>query len=248
MKDEYLKVGELARRSGVSVRTLHHYDEIGLLSPALGGHGSHRLYGRAEIERLRHIRSLVALGLSLAEVRDCLDDPRFAPLPAIEAHLERLRREERDVRRLRDRLEAIARSLRAAETPSVDELLQEIEVVNEMEAFEKYYTPEQLEYLKERRTEVGEDRIQAVQQEWQELFASYREAMERGDDPASEAVQALARKAHALVEEFTGGNAGVRESLGKMYADSPETPSRFGVEPALWEYMGRAAKAWEESC
>lgn len=53
---EALKVGELARRTGLSVRTLHHYDEIGLLSPARRTATGHRLYGRDEIRRLQQIR------------------------------------------------------------------------------------------------------------------------------------------------------------------------------------------------
>lgn len=245
--DEHFRVGELAERAGVSVRTLHHYDEIGLLKPLVGGAGSHRLYGPAEVARLSRIRSLAALGLSLAEVRACLDDPAFAPLSVVEAHLERVRGEEQRVRDLRARLERVARSLRAADEPSVDDLLEEIRVMNEMETFERYYSPEQREALRRRRETVGEERIRAVQAEWQELFELYREAMERGDDPSSDTVQALARRSHALVEEFTGGDAGIRASLGRMYAENPKLPERFGVEPELWEYMGRASKAREIS-
>ena len=62
----HLRIGELARRAGVSVRTLHHYHEIGLLEPAFGGAGQQREYGPDEIRRLHRIRSLQSLGLSLA--------------------------------------------------------------------------------------------------------------------------------------------------------------------------------------
>ena len=62
-----LRVGELAARAGVTVRTLHHYDEIGLLRPARTAAG-HRRYGPAEVERLQQITSLRALGVPLAEI------------------------------------------------------------------------------------------------------------------------------------------------------------------------------------
>ena len=243
MHDEFLKVGELARRTGVSVRTLHHYDAIGLLRPAVGGHGSHRLYGRAEVERLARIRSLQALGLSLTEITECLDDPKFEPSRVIEMHLERLETELEQARALRDRLEAVARSLRAADEASTELFLQTIEVIDEMETFEKYYSPEQLDYLKKRAEEVGPERIARAQEDWTELFAAFREARERGDDPTSQNVRELARRARELIEAFTGGDEGVRQSLGKMYAENPDMPQKWGVEPELWSYVNAAQAA-----
>jgi len=246
MRDKLFKVGELARRTGISVRTLHHYDEVGLLKPALGGNGEQRLYGARELERLLRILTLQRLGLSLDEIRSSLDDPSFAPLRVIEMHLARVTDELALGRRLRDRLEAIAVSLRSAEEPSADAFLQTLETMNEMdEQFTKYYTPEQMEYLKRRGEEVGTDRIREAQVEGQQLFDEYRAAMNRGDDPTSEAVLALARRSKSLIEEFTGGDAGIRESLGKMYGENPELPQRFGAEPDLWSYMGRASQALE---
>ena len=74
------------------------------------------MYGRDELARLQRIRSLQRLGFSLDEIRHCLDEPDFAPLRVVEMHIARVDAEVEVARRLRDRLEAIARSLRAAET------------------------------------------------------------------------------------------------------------------------------------
>jgi DNA-binding transcriptional MerR regulator len=244
MQDEYFKVGDLARRTGVSVRALHHYDEIGLLRPALGGKGEHRLYGHAEVARLARIRMLQLLGLSLDEVRGALDDPAFAPDKVIELHLARVTDEMDKARRLRDRLEAIAMSLRSVDQASTEVFLQTIDTVNDMEKlFEKHYTPEQREFLAKRRDEVGDAAIADAQRQWTELFAAFRAAMERGDDPTSAPVLEHARRAKALIEAFTGGNAGVERSLGNLYAENPDLPKNWGVEPALWEYMARARTA-----
>lgn len=70
-------VGEVARISGVSVRTLHHYDEIGLLRPAARSAGGHRLYDRAGLLRLQQILLHRTLGFGLEETRAALDDARF---------------------------------------------------------------------------------------------------------------------------------------------------------------------------
>ena len=73
------KVGELARRTGLSVRTLHHYDAIGLLPPSHRTESGHRLYAADDAAHLQQILSLRQLGFSLDEVRDCLDRPDFSP-------------------------------------------------------------------------------------------------------------------------------------------------------------------------
>src|ERR1700752_3439183 len=88
---EALQVGELARRTGLTVRALHHYDEIGLLKPSLHTEAGYRLYTATDVPRLQQVLSLRSLGFSREEVRDCLTRPDFAPLPVIRRHVERLR-------------------------------------------------------------------------------------------------------------------------------------------------------------
>src|SRR5689334_2659968 len=113
MRSPPWKVGELAQRTGLSVRTLHWYDEIGLLTPSCHTETGHRLYTAADVARLQQIKSLRQLGLSLEEVRDCLERGDFSPLDLIERHLARLREQMELQRRLCERLEAIAAPLRA---------------------------------------------------------------------------------------------------------------------------------------
>src|SRR3954452_18682683 len=91
MRFEALKVGELARRTGLTIRTLHHYDEIGLLKPSLHTESGHRLYTAGDVARLQQVLSLRQLGFSLEEVRACLDRPGFSPLEVLRLHVVRLR-------------------------------------------------------------------------------------------------------------------------------------------------------------
>src|SRR5207253_11192192 len=101
-------VGELAKRTGLTVRTLHHYDEVGLLRPSLHTEAGHRLYTAADVARLQQVMSLRQLGFSLEEVRDCLDRPGFSPLEVIGLHVARLRELIELQRCLCERLEALA--------------------------------------------------------------------------------------------------------------------------------------------
>ena len=84
------KIGELARRTGLTVRTLHHYDEIGLLSPAQRSDGGHRVYDEADVQRLYRIVSLRSLGFPLDAIAQALDSQGFDPKEAVDDHLGRL--------------------------------------------------------------------------------------------------------------------------------------------------------------
>ena len=243
MEQETLKVGELASRTGLTVRTLHHYDEIGLLEPTDRTASGHRLYAMAEVLRLQKIRSLCHLGLSLDEIRDCLGQADLSLVRIFEMHLARLEEEIARREKLRHRLEAALESLGSSGSISLDEMLETIEVTTMVD---KYYTPEQLQQLKERADTVGQERIEQVELEWMEVFAGYRTAMEEGLDPGAEEVQALARKAQSLVLEFTGGDPGIAQSLKNMYqAEGPEnvlSGHALDTDADLWRYMQRASQ------
>ncbi|QRN95101.1 MerR family transcriptional regulator [Archangium violaceum] len=240
MRPETLKVGELARRTGLSIRTLHHYDELGLLSPSLRTEAGYRLYTPEDVARLQRILSLRQLGFSLEEIKRCIDEPGYSAVRVLELHLARAREQLALQQELCRRLESLATQLRSAETPSVEQLVQTIEV---MTMFEKYYTPEQLKELEARRQALGEDAIRQVEQEWPQLIAQVRAEMEKGTDPASEPVQRLARRWGELVRAFTGGNPGIEKSLGTMYQQEPSAGARFGLDPRLFDYVNRAMAA-----
>src|SRR5262249_22392030 len=162
--DQLWKVGELAARTGLTVRTLHHYDAIGLLSPSGrtdSVHGSgHRLYTSADVARLQQVVSLKQLGFSLEQVREYVGRGDYDPRHVVRMHLARVRGQAAELKRLEARLTALADALEKAEVVSADEFLSTIE---EMTMIEKYYTAEQMEYLRNRREqpgEAGEERIQ----------------------------------------------------------------------------------------
>ena len=205
------------------MRTLHYYDEIGLLSPSRRTDGGHRLYTAADVMRLQQIKSLRQLGFSLREIRGCLDRPEFPLRRVIELHLSRLKERIDLERRLCDRLEEVAARLGSGQEVSSGEFVETVmEVIGMSERLEKYYTPEQLEYLEQRRREVGDERIRQAEAEWAELIERVRAEMEAGTDPSNERVQALARRWMELVNEFTGGDPGIERSVGNMWQQETE--------------------------
>lgn len=239
-----MKVGDLANQTGVSVRTLHYYDEIGLLSPSHRTETGYRLYAEGDIVRLQQIVSLRQVGFSLGEIRQCLEQNQFSPHQVVQLHLSHLKEQMTLQQQLYARLETIAIHLQSMKAVSVQEFIQLIEVTNMVG---KYYTPEQQDYLKLKRQELGEERIRQVETEWQALIQQAQTAMENDRDPASESVQALARHWLELIQEFTGGDAGIEKSLNTMYREeSAETASRGAVDSAVMEYMSRAISSFNQ--
>ncbi|RDI63526.1 MerR family transcriptional regulator [Nocardia pseudobrasiliensis] len=122
-----VKVGELAAATGLSVRSLHYYDEIGLLSPSWRTSAGHRLYSARDVERLYRIGLLRQLGLRLDEVAAALTDPDWDLLTAIHQHITRLDQSLGMEHRLRNRLAAMIDTLARHGEPDIHELLDTLE-------------------------------------------------------------------------------------------------------------------------
>ena len=175
-----MKVGELTKRTGLTVRTLHHYDEIGLLAPAERTSSGHRLYGETELRRLQEIVSLKSVGLPLKEIKEYLLRDEASLDRVLELQVERINQQIAGRKQLLALIQGLRQRLRSPKGVSLEELTRTIEVTMK---YEKYYTPEQLGQLEEHAGEVGEERIEAVQQEWTELLLPIRRLWKRGVTP-----------------------------------------------------------------
>ena len=233
------RVGTLARRSGVSVRTLHHYHQIGLLSPALRTESGHRLYAAADVARLQQIRSLTALGFSLEEVARCLDEPGMSLARVVGLHIEQLTRRLELERELLRRLEMVRAGLAVEADVSVEKLLEIMEVMN---MFEKHYSPEQLAELEARRDQLGPEGMARAQQQWTDLLARVDKAVAADLDPRDPAAREMAREWDALIQGFTGGNKAIEQSLKKMYGENPDVAANHGFrpDPRVMAWLARA--------
>lgn len=85
---EWLRIGEVARRTGLTTRTLRHYDELGLLVPSGRTEGDYRMYTLDDVQRLLAIQHLKSLGLGLTEIGAALDDPGFDASATLRRHIE----------------------------------------------------------------------------------------------------------------------------------------------------------------
>lgn len=234
-----LRVGEVARRSGVTVRTLHHYEALGLLGPVGRSAAGYRLYDAANIEQLHQVCALRHLGFGLHRIRSVLDRNDHSLLETIDRHLNQLQDEVARRQRLIARLEWIAKTLRSNGAVSIDEILTAIEEMTKVDA---YYTAEQLAELEARRSDLGEEGMRAAEKEWATLIDEVRAEMANGTDPTSERVRSLAARWQALVNAFTGDNPEIAASLQRMWQQESTVHAYNTAEMRqLGAYLAKAA-------
>jgi MerR family transcriptional regulator, thiopeptide resistance regulator len=236
------RIGELAAMARVSVRTLRHYETLGLIRPAARTEAGYRLYSGAEVERLYRILALRSLDMPLEEIGRLLDDRVALPdllARQLDAVDRRIAADGALRRRLRRLLDACADG-----EPTVAELTETMEA---MAMSDRYYTKAQQDALARRRDAIGPERMRAAEHAWADLIAEAEAERAAGTDPADPRMQEIARRWRVLIEAFTGGDPGIRESLARMYREEGvERASRGALSGELMAYVGRALAAGGE--
>jgi DNA-binding transcriptional MerR regulator len=233
-------VQQLASLAGISVRTLHHYDHIGLLTPSTRSAAGYRLYGTEDLLRLQQILLYRELDLPLEEIRRILDDPGFDPVRALaqhrrtlELHAERLARLLHTIDRTIDRLTEVDMSLSDEE---LYEGLPKEQVERWKREVDERYDPKLVAESNRRVHTMGKDQWNAVKAEGDAISRRMAELMGRpADDPE---VQATIARQHAWIENFYACPPEMFEGLGQHYADHPEFRANYDkYRPGLADFM-----------
>lgn len=237
MTEQLWKIGELAAATGLTVRTLRHFDQIGLLRPAGRSSAGHRLYTGDDVRRLYRILALRELGMPLGEIARQLDGDGGDLMSAIERQLAQAERQVELHRRLQRRLQGLLQALREAREPSVDQLIQAMESM--MQA--KNFSAEQFAALKQRHVEVGAAGLTSWFDRMAELAARAAGHAARGTDPADPEVQELAGEWFAAVTGMISDDRGLLSALyAKIDRQGAETATRGLLTTEAWEYLKRA--------
>lgn len=232
-----LKIGELAKRTGLTVRTLHHYDDIKLLSPSARSDAGYRLYNRKDIERLHRIQALRRMDLSLTEIAALLENDGAGLPQVIEQQIALLDRQAARTIELRDRLKLLLERVTQNVEPDLADWLVTLEM---MAMYDKYFTSTEAARLRQIKANEG----QALQSESTALVASIRCLMDRGVPPESEEAQALSTPWMKLAHRRMGGDARLIRKLDAMHRNEPAAQVLTGVDGAMIDYMARASIAF----
>lgn len=225
-----LKVGDLARATSLTVRTLHHYDEIGLLKPSGRSGAGYRLYAEADVARLHAIQALRHLGLALAEIGPLLDGSEAAPQRVIEQQMHALDHQIRQATELRERLALMHGMLRKGGSPSMDDWVQTLSM---MTTFGRYFKAGELKRIL--GTYAG------IEQEWLQVQADVRRYMDTGGAIDTWECQVLTRRWTMLMVRWMGGDYALMERWGAMFRQEAKVRGQGGAPPTdMMEFMESA--------
>ena len=233
-------VGELAKRAGLTVRTLHHYEELGLLQPSSRSEAGYRRYGEADVLRLHRVLALRDAGLSLKEIAPLLDGEAPQPLAAVlQAQIEQIEAQIEAQETLLQTLRNAAKrlELHGDGGDAVQVLLDAMQI---RRVHERWFSADQMRALRRSWEAISETQRDAVELEWPRLTQEANAAMEAGLDPASPEVQALVRRWLVLQKQFLEVAPGMKETMQRMYAAEPELARQSGITPELIAYLRRS--------
>jgi MerR family transcriptional regulator, thiopeptide resistance regulator len=247
------KVSEFAEKAGVTVRTLHHYDRLGLLKPSGRTQAGYRLYQDRDFLRLQQIVTLKFIGLPLKEIKALLDGSNLNLAQTLHLQRQLLHEKRWQIGMAIQAIEQAEQSLRAGNAPDLVVLRNIIGVMerqNNMEWTKKYYSEEAQAKIDEKAAAFTPEMQAQVTQQWNELIRDVEAAIRNNEDPAGTNARALAERWSGLVRGFTGGDPEIRKGLGKLYADESNWPATFQkpFSNEVYGYMKKAMAAHGISC
>ena len=224
-----LKVGEFAKRTGMTIRMLHHFDSIGLLVPSTRSESGHRLYDQNDIARLHAINALRQIGLPLKDIVALLKGKQ-QPLPTIiQRQITALEYQIEHASELCERLKLLQKNLSQGNEPDLADWLS---MLSSMSTFGKYFTASELKRI----FEGGKQ----TEHQWTPLIAEIRGAMNRAVSPSSLEIQPLARRWMDLSVRMMKGDFELMKRWEKMYLQEPTTRGKRGDDLALVQYINTA--------
>jgi DNA-binding transcriptional MerR regulator len=241
------RASEFAELAGVTVRTLHHYDRLGLLKPQRNGSG-YRLYRESDLERLEQIVALKFLGLPLKDIRELLE----SAAPGFSDALRMQRGALEEKRRLLDRAiaaireaEAVVATGRPAGTAVLKKIIEVIEM-QENNVWTKYANDAAREKIAAKQGEWSPELQERVSKQWVELIDEVQTAMDAGEDPTGPKALALGARWKELVEGFTKGDPDVTQAVGNAWQDranwpkeSKEKSQAFRITPEMMKFINQ---------
>lgn len=235
-------VKQLADLAGVSVRTLHYYDEIGLLKPSWVGENDYRYYEETAVLRLQQILFFRELDLSLQEIREILDRPDFDLVMMLGAHRAGL---EARIQRLQGLIKTI--------DGTIHHLSGDVKM-SEKRLFAGFSAEEEKRYEQEARQIWGDEEVGASYKRWNSYTPHQKEQIKAeggaiyselaamtGQDPADPVVQQLIARWYRHLGHFYEPTVERLRGLGQLYVDHPDFARNFReLHPDLPEFMREA--------
>jgi MerR family transcriptional regulator, thiopeptide resistance regulator len=237
-------VKKLSELSGVTVRTLHFYEEAALLNPAYYGSNGYRYYEEKELLRLQQILFFKELGFSIKQIRKVVGQSDFNQLAALYSHRQALSCEKEKIERLIETIDKTIKHVKGKKQMKDREFFVGFSTITKAKVGETYFAAEEvvLKSVKNPTVEPPEKAfIEKTSKMANDIFGKIADCLESGLEPTSPQVQALIKKHHAFVEQFQTATKEVYKALAKLYYEHPEFRKQLDpIHPDLAEFMSKA--------
>lgn len=230
------QVGEIAEKTGLTIRTLHHYEEIGLLFPTARTDAGYRLYNMQCIERLTQIQLLRQVGVKLKNIGEILDGQSGDMTNLLQERIALLTEQMQQMATLRFRLEQLQKQMQMGDTSTQVDWFSVLEM---MTMFDKYFTPQELEQLPLYTAHTLKN------QEWQQRVAAVNALMQQGMTPQSIEAQQLGYEWMVALERDTGGNPDFFARLNKIHLTDNALAYSSGISESMIQFVAQGFSEYQ---
>ncbi len=224
----HLTIGEVAKRAGVTVRALHHYDSLGLVSPSARSDAGYRLYGAEDIARLHAVQSLKQLGLSLEAISMTLAGGGISPQELVARQVAEATRRLEETRVLKEKLQFLQEALSGGDAGATD-LLEGIRLLETHRLF-----------LPDAAVRQMLGRWRRARPRWQPIADALQDCRSAAMPVDAPEVQRLAQRWMNVAMQVFHGRLALILDWAHMHREAPETAWHVGLDPALMEYLEQA--------
>jgi MerR family transcriptional regulator, thiopeptide resistance regulator len=245
-------VKKLSEMSGVTIRTLHFYDEIGLLKPTYHGSNGYRYYEEKELFKLQQILFFKELGFSLKQIQKVLGRDDFNQLSALYSHRKSLYQEWEKMGMLLKTIDKTIEHIKGKKKMKDKEIFDgfNISLVTKAKESTSYYSAEQIVFhsvknpvVEKREKSFYENMTKAAHMIFNELV----QCIEKGLDPASEEVQRIIKKHHTFAEQIHHATSEMYKALAQLYQEHPAFRKQLDpFHPELAVFMAEAMKVFAD--
>lgn len=240
-------VKQLSELAGVSIRTLHHYDEIGLLKPAERAESRYRYYGRAELYRLQQILFYRELDYPLADIKQILDNPEFDLKSSLLSHKVSLINRVKKVKQLLDTIDKTIVQLENESTMITDEEMYQgfskEEVTSMKTEVMEAWGEDEVKNTEQNVQNLGKDEWRKVQAEADRICVRLSKMMDRS--PMDAEVQKEVVNYHQYLCTFYQVSNERYRALGEMYEQDERFTAHYDkFKPGLAVFLNKAIQVF----
>lgn len=245
-------VNKLAKLSGISARTLHYYDEIGLLKPAYYGDNNYRYYEKEQLLLLQQILFYRELGFTLINIQKILNDKSFNITEALQSHKISLKTDLDRIQKLIKTIDKTIAHLRGKKPMKLEEIFHgfsdEKQKLYEKFLLENGVSTAVIHNIKSKiNTWKKADWIKQ-KNETDKIYQDLAKSIDNDLDPSSKDVQALIKKHYDMTTELWTPTRKSYINLGKLYASDPAFVKFYDdIHPKLLPFLSKAMKIFAEN-